>query len=288
MVCPSLDNAAVVALVPCSPTISGMISCMRTVVAALSMAAAAAVVAGCGQASEPPAKAAETAKPDGVAITAEPVAPQPAVGALFLGGTDTHTCTGSVVRSASKDLVLTAAHCLAEGYPATFVPGFADKAAPGDVWTVDTVYLDPRWVATQDPKADYAFLRVSRPGGGAIETAAGAALVLGATPKEFSQVRIVGYPLGVGGNPLSCDTIAGLDEGGFQTLQCGGLVDGTSGAPWIKGPEVVGVIGGRDAGGCQDSVSYSAPFDEATAALLKRAEAGGPGDAAPNTFDSEC
>ena len=48
----------------------------------------------------------------------------PAVGAVFLGGTDTHTCTGAVVHSESGDLVLTAAHCLAAQYPATFVPGF--------------------------------------------------------------------------------------------------------------------------------------------------------------------
>lgn len=263
-----------------------MISCMRTG-AAVSIAAAAVLTAGCQQGSEPPAKAADRVQSDGVAITAHSAAPRPAVGALFLGATDTHTCTGSVIQSGSKDLVLTAAHCLAQEYPATFVPGFADKADPADVWSVDAVYLDPRWVATQDPKADYAFLRVSRPGGGAIETAAGAALVLGATPTQASQVTIVGYPLGVGGEPISCDTTARLDAG-FQTLQCGGLVDGTSGAPWIKGAEVVGVIGGREAGGCQDSISYSAPFDDATAALLKRAEAGGPGDAAPNTFDSEC
>ncbi|WP_059020377.1 trypsin-like peptidase domain-containing protein [Mycobacterium sp. M26] len=261
---------------------------MRTVVAAVSITAAAVLLAGCQQAAEPPAKAAGRTEPEGEAITARAVTPRPAVGALFLGATDTHTCTGSVVRSASKNLVLTAAHCLADGYPATFVPGFADKADPANIWTVDAVYLDPRWVATQDPMADYAFLRVSRPSGGSIETAAGAALDLGATPTEFSQVTIVGYPLGVGGDPISCDTIASVDTGGFQTLQCGGLVDGTSGAPWIKGPEVVGVIGGRDAGGCQDSVSFSAPFDAATAALLKRAEAGGPGDAAPNTFASEC
>jgi hypothetical protein len=48
------------------------------------------------------------------------------------------------------------------------------------------------------------------------------------------------------------------------------------------------VVGGRDGGGCNDSVSYSAPFDTATAARLARAEAGGPGDGAPNTFDSHC
>ncbi len=261
---------------------------MRTV-AALGIAACALVVAGCQQSDEsPPAKAADVTAPEDVAIAAQPMPPMPAVGALFLGATDTHTCTGAVVRSRSRNLVVTAAHCLAQGYPATFVPGFDTKAAPDNVWTVDAVYLDPRWVATQDPQADYAFLRVSRPGGGAIEAVAGTPPSLGFTPADFSGVTVIGYPLGVGGGPIGCDTIAGLDSGGFQSLQCGGLVDGTSGAPWIRGREIIGVIGGRDGGGCKDSVSYSARFDAATAALLTRAEGGGPGDAAPNTFDSHC
>ncbi|WP_163802980.1 trypsin-like serine peptidase [Mycolicibacterium anyangense] len=260
---------------------------MRTV-AAVGIGAAAVLLAGCQHAAEPHAKAAERVQPVAVAIAARTVSPQSAVGALFLGATDTHTCSGSVIHSASKDLVLTAAHCLAQEYPATFVPGFADTADPGEVWTVDAVYLDPRWVATQDPNADYAFLRVSRPAGGSIETIVGAALTLGAAPVPSSPVTVVGYPMGVGGKPVSCDTVASPDTGGFPTLQCGGLVDGTSGAPWITGTHVVGVIGGREAGGCQDNVSYSAPFDSGTAALLRRAEAGGPGDAAPNTFDNEC
>ena len=37
-----------------------------------------------------------------------------------------HTCTGSVVHSSTGDLILTAAHCLAQGFPTTFVPGFAE------------------------------------------------------------------------------------------------------------------------------------------------------------------
>lgn len=260
---------------------------MRTLAAALSIAAGTVLVAGCEQSAQPPAKAADTA-PEKAVITAQPVPPSPAVGAIFLGGADTHTCTGAVVRSQSKNLVLTAAHCLAQGYPATFVPGFHDTATPEDTWTVDAVYLDPRWLASQDPKADYAFLRVSRPGGEPVEAVAGTPPSLGFTPPDFSGVTVIAYPMGVGGGPIGCDTIAGLESDGFPSLQCGGLVDGTSGAPWIRGREIIGVIGGRDGGGCQDSVSYSPPFDAATTALLKRAEAGGPGDAAPNTFDAQC
>jgi hypothetical protein len=51
---------------------------------------------------------------------------------------------------------------------------------------------------------------------------------------------------------------------------------------------VVGVVGGLDGGGCTENLSYSAPFDQHTAQLLARAEAGGPGDAAPTGYDDNC
>ncbi|KAA0112407.1 serine protease [Mycolicibacterium sp. P1-5] len=259
---------------------------MRTLPAALNLAVATVLLAGCHSAAELPAKAAEaTAAARAAATDARPVVPRPAVGALFLGGTDTHTCTASVIHSTSQDLILTAAHCLAAGLPATFVPGFNESAAAGDVWTVDTVYLDSRWVATQDPAADYAFARVSRAAGGAVEAVTGQALTLGTA--QSGPVTVIGYPMGDGGPPLGCDTNAGSDRG-YPWLRCNGLGDGTSGGPWIRGATVIGVIGGRDGGGCQDNVSYSSPFDAATAALLTRAEAGGPGDDAPQEFDSEC
>ena len=69
---------------------------------------------------------------------------------------------------------------------------------------------------------------------------------------------------------------------------CAGLVDGTSGAPWINGSTVTGVIGGLHGGGCAENLSYSSPFDQHIAQLFARAQAGGPGDAAPQSFDDEC
>jgi hypothetical protein len=44
------------------------------------------------------------------------------------------------------------------------------------------------------------------------------------------------------------------------------------------------MTGGLQRGGCTQFVSYSAPFDQRTAALLARAETGGRGEAAPLAF----
>jgi hypothetical protein len=221
-------------------------------------------------------------------VIAAPVNPDPRVGAVFLGDADLHACTGSVLHSAAGNLVLTAAHCLTPGVPATFVPGFARNATPGDFWTVDVLYLDPRWVAAKDPLADYAIARVSRAAGGSVESQVGRALSLGAAPAPGSRVNVVAYPAGVGGLPVACQVSTKMADGGYPELPCVGMAAGTSGAPWISGTTVTGVIGGLHGGGCAENVSYSPPFDQHITALLARAEAGGPGDAPPGAYDDEC
>jgi hypothetical protein len=221
-------------------------------------------------------------------IEVAPVAPDPRVGAIFFGGGDLHGCTGSVVHSTAGNLVLTAAHCLGPGISAAFVPGFSKKAEPANTWAVDEVYLDPRWVNKQDPRADYAIARVSRPEGGSIEAQVGSALSLGAAPAPGSRVSVIAYLAGVGGKPIGCQASTRIAVGGYPELPCAGMADGTSGAPWITGSKVVGVIGGLHGGGCAENLSYSSPFDDHTTGLLTRAEAGGPGDAPPAAFDDEC
>ena len=217
-----------------------------------------------------------------------PVGADPRVGAIFLGGHALHTCTGSVLHAGGGDLILTAAHCVAAGYDASFVPGFADAADPADFWRVDEVYLDPRWVATQDPLADFAIARVSRDDGSSVEAAVGGGFTLGSDPEIGTDVRVTGYPVGVGGDPIGCTGRTSARTQGFPSLRCPGLVDGTSGSPWLSGSTVVGIVGGLDGGGCEENVSYTPPFGAAIGQLVTRAAAGGAGDDPPNAFDDDC
>jgi len=224
--------------------------------------------------------------PSSVATTAA-VGRDPRVGAVFLGGQTLHACSGSVLDSAAGDLILTAAHCMADGVEAYFVPGFSDEAASSDYWRVDAVYLDPRWVANQDPLADFAIGRVSRARGGSVETHTGGGFALGTSPREGTEVTVNGYAFGMGGEQLGCRARATFHHG-YPALPCEGLVDGTSGSPWLADSVVTGVVGGLEGGGCEEDVSYSPPFDDAVKLLLRRAEAGGPGDAAPTVFADDC
>ncbi len=219
---------------------------------------------------------------------ARPVDPDLRVGAIFLDGGNVHVCTGAVVHSGRGNLVMTAAHCLAGASQISFAPGFGGDAPPTDLWTADAVYLDPRWIASKDPHADYAVARVSSDRGGTVESHIGLALSLGTAPPSGSRVTVLGYPTGVGGSPIGCQTSTGVTDSGFPSLACEGLVGGTSGAPWVSGTTVTGLIGGLEGGGCAEDVSYSAPFDEHTAQLLTRADAGGPGDKVPNEVQDPC
>jgi hypothetical protein len=264
---------------------------MHTLAAVGSMVGAAMLVAACGSQphSAPVTGAPEQPVVDAARqIIAGPVDPDPRVGAVFFGGSDLHGCTAAVLHSAGGDLVLTAAHCLGPGVAASFVPGFARKAAPTDIWTVDALYMDPRWVARKDPRADYAIVRVGRASGGSVEAQVGSALSLAAAPTPGSRVSVIAYPAGVGGTPISCQARTRITDSGYPELPCGGLADGTSGAPWISGSAVIGVVGGLHGGGCAENLSYSSPFDGHVTDLLARAEIGGPGDVPPAAFNDEC
>lgn len=221
-----------------------------------------------------------SAQPDSFPAAVRPTAPDPRIGAVFLGAGPVHTCTGTVLASRTQDLILTAAHCLFDGVDTTFVPGFDPDTGDTDPWRVTAVYLDPRWLSDQDERADFAIVRVRRHGDTTLEQQVGGGLALASAPTAGTPVAVTGYPVGEGG-ALRCDGATTMADEGFPALECAGVADGFSGAPWVVGSTVTGLVGGLDGGGCDDDVSYSPRFDEGVMRLLARAEAGAPGDAAP-------
>ncbi|MFL6060235.1 MAG: trypsin-like serine peptidase [Marmoricola sp.] len=221
---------------------------------------------------------------------AQTVTTVPATGALFypsvlglvpaLGGP--HFCSASVVASPSRDLLITAAHCVfGLGPVIEFAPLLHDSALPAGVWDVKQIYVDPAWSRSFDPRHDVAFLRVAPRGGRKIED------VVTGQPLGFPQagtdVTVSGYPMGSRGKPVTCTAPLALVDG-YPSIGCAGFGDGTSGGPWVQHGHVVGVIGGLEQGGCAPDVEYSTPFGPSTQALLARAAAGGRGDVVPIGF----
>jgi hypothetical protein len=257
----------------------------------LAIAALVALVPSCTDPADLPRPAAASAQPAAASVgevSANSVEPDRRIGAMFLGSQSLHTCSGAVLDSRAGDLIITAAHCIADGVDAYFVPGFANHAQPQDFWHLDAVYLDPRWLSDQDPAADYAIARVSTDGGRSVESEADGGFVLGPAPQQGTSITVTGYTLGIGGGPVGCSTVTAAIERGFPALPCAGLSDGTSGSPWVSDAAITGLTGGLDGGGCDENVSYSAPFGDAVVHLLERAEAGGEGDSAPASLGDGC
>ncbi len=232
--------------------------------------------------------------PAGATTPPIPVAQQvitvPATGALFypsilglvpkLGGD--HFCTASVVDSPTRDLLVTAAHCVfGTGASIEFAPLLHDTALPAGVWDVTKIYIDPAWTKSFDPRHDVAFLRVAPHGRTRVQDVVPGHLL--GSPTAGQPVNVSGYPLGSRGRPITCTAPLSLVDG-YSAIGCAGFGNGTSGGPWVQAGHVVGVIGGLEQGGCSPDVEYSTPFGAAVQALFARAVAGGPGDLVPIGF----
>ncbi|WP_374776457.1 serine protease [Streptomyces sp. NBC_01310] len=209
-------------------------------------------------------------------LEARPAPAEPAIGALFSPGTDgdpDHHCSGVVVHSPGGDLIVTAAHCVYGGGFRTnlaFAPGYRDGVAPYGIWVPTRIDVDPRWTEDQDPDHDIAFIRLRRPGypGQRLEDVTGSQTIA-FRPELPAPARLVGYP-NASEQPLECRNTAVADGPTQLRLDCADVPNGTSGGPVLTdGRTLIGVIGGRDGGGDEET-SYSSYFGDDARALYER------------------
>jgi V8-like Glu-specific endopeptidase len=218
------------------------------------------------------------------------------IGPLYANaGATMHGCTASVVHSPHGDTLITAAHCISgSGAGMVFAPGQRGTQAPNGRWTVTAAHVDRKWVSRQDPDDDVAFLTVApQTINGArttVEQVTGA-YALGSTATRGQRVTVTGYPAGGANNPITCTTKTYLTRE-FPTFDCRGYVGGTSGTPWLRatshGPQIVGVIGGLNQGGCHDYTPYSSPLDRDADDAYHRASEHAPADVAPHAGSDGC
>jgi hypothetical protein len=256
----------------------------------IGVVAALVAAAVCGAA---PASAGPGAGPPPVARHVPSI---PTVGPLFLPSVLglgsalglPHYCSAAVVHSPRHDVAITAAHCMVgAGLGIEFAPGYSGRSTPYGVWAVRRVYVDPAWVQRRDSRYDVAVLLLARHGGRGVEDVTGRAPRFGPAPEPDRSVTVDGYLAGSGGTPITCTNRVYYTRR-FPSFDCGGYGDGVSGGPWLADGRLVGVTGGLKQGGCTPSTSYSAPFGPRVAALLARARAGEPGDAAPVAGPAGC
>ncbi|TGB08369.1 trypsin-like serine protease [Streptomyces sp. MZ04] len=185
-------------------------------------------------------------------------------------------CSGSVINSPRKDVVLTAAHCTFGSTRSAFVPkynGAAKNKAPYGTFAVNSWFR-----AKYDPKNkrtssyDYAFARLAtNRKGQRVQQATKAALTLTAAKGFKHKVTVMGYPNAKhnkNGRPIFCRTTTKrLAPYKQMRMSCAGFYGGTSGSPWVVGynkrtgtGRVIGSLGGLDKGGPNHRISYAPAF----------------------------
>lgn len=211
--------------------------------------------------------------PLGVTVQADATKASARVGALFGGGDSLsgHFCTASVVHSEGRDLIVTAAHCLDGGGKFRFVPGYRDARAPYGIWDVKKTYVGNEWAGGQDEDSDVAFAEVGRQGGKGVEDVVGGNALATGRETGATAVTVTGYPATLDA-PITCTNKPTAHSRTQQRIDCPAFAGGTSGSPWVNGDkEVVGVLGGHEAGGDTDDISYSVVLGSEVATLYKAA-----------------
>ncbi|AYN43525.1 hypothetical protein D9753_06925 [Streptomyces dangxiongensis] len=216
-------------------------------------------------------------------------------------GTTWH-CTGSVIDTRARNIVLTAAHCaLNMKGDYIFVPKFVKGADPGrqpyGIFHIQRIFIDPRYTpdrgSTTTKKVssdlDTAFARVSaNQNGKSLQDAVGGGLTF-TRPSGYThqKVTVVGYPShrhNSAGRAVRC-TVPTTQLRGYRqmSMTCGGYYGGVSGSPWItdykedaRAGHVIGNLGGYNGGGNDanvDYISYATAFGADAANLLADAVA---------------
>ncbi len=214
-----------------------------------------------------------------------------------------HTCSGSVVNSASGTIVVSAAHCWynVNAQSVVFIPQFSwvngRAQTPYGVWEMSgsTIYIDPRYESEGDDGVAYDVAVLSVAPNVANQTiqevTGGFDISLDAQIAQ-PKVEIVGYPADDSDNstytaayPRHClNSTSEYQEAGtsFFNIKCSGMASGVSGGPWLVPKTVNGVTkwcmvavtgGGQDGGGYTDDESVGVRMSGFVAELIAKAEA---------------
>ncbi|MEU5878274.1 hypothetical protein [Spirillospora sp. NPDC047279] len=160
-----------------------------------------------------------------------------------IGGRD-FLCSASTVRSANKDVVVTAGHCVKAGRGAwaenwIFVPGYRDGGGPYGGFTARRMFTPDPWSQAGDGDYDVAMVAVAPSDGRHVVDLVGGQRIAFGGPGG-RRTHAFGYPSagGYGGERLAyCDGRPARDprdETTGQGLRCD-LTKGSSGGPWLTG-----------------------------------------------------
>ena len=122
-----------------------------------------------------------------------------------------YSCSATVVSSASRNVALTAGHCLHDldaGWArrVVFVPAYLDDQRPFGTWSVGRKVVTRGWFRTQNFHGDYGAVKLSSPSG-AIGDVVGEEGLAWNQPRE-QLYQAIGYPFNRGDTQLMWNCIS--------------------------------------------------------------------------------
>ncbi|MEV7013433.1 hypothetical protein [Streptosporangium sp. NPDC051022] len=162
---------------------------------------------------------------------------------LTLDGVD-FVCSASSVRSANRDLVVTAGHCLKDGAGAwadnwTFVPGYDRGRQPYGQFTARRMFVTGPWAREGDDSYDIGMVALNPRGGRHLGEVVGAQDIAFGSARG-RQTHGFGFPADApydGERLVYCAGPVRDDphgQTGDQGLRCD-MTAGSSGGPWMSG-----------------------------------------------------
>jgi hypothetical protein len=189
-------------------------------------------------------------------------------GKLFVTMDDIdYMCSASIVSSRSRDLTVTAGHCLHGGGPfgrfatnVAFAPGYVNHWAPYGLWTARKITTTTGWSAWSDFEADVGFVAVNTLNNLHLQDVAGSLGIIFNAPRDHYQWTF-GYPTQppYDGERLSyCAGQPAADPYGGTALglPCT-MTAGASGGPWTVGSSRYAADDAADHGFVDSIVSYN-------------------------------
>lgn len=160
------------------------------------------------------------------------------------------SCTATVVPSASKDVALTAGHCLNGGFTredervktsnAVFVPGYADGKQPHGMFPVRAYAWSAQYDGPSSSGSDDAVIALDPVDGHHVEDVAGSQRISLDSLPSTVDTTMLGYPvsrLARGESLVSCALPATYQTNSaysYWQTNCD-MAGGASGGPWLRG-----------------------------------------------------
>ena len=162
---------------------------------------------------------------------------------FFVDGSDTYSCTASVVTHHTKDLILTAGHCVystdSKAFVTSFIfiPQYDEGSRPFGIWVARHLYAMSNWVSYKDFNSDVAIVLLNTSNSQHIQD------VVGGQGISFNNghsgaVSSFGYPRNYdsGETMTSCAATkysASISGYAGDALSCT-MNQGASGGPWFE------------------------------------------------------